>query len=75
MMVVAHCFAVADRLKEYIRDKSIQPDQRVFPICYEAARTMFKKAGEKVRIRLKPHDLRRFAATYVSLIRGNRLAF
>ncbi len=57
---------VADRLKEYIRGKSIQPDQRVFPICYEAARTMVKKAGEKVGIRLRPHDLRRFAATYAS---------
>lgn len=57
---------VADRLKEYIRDKNIQPNQRIFPICYEAARTMVKKAGEKIGIRLRPHDLRRFAATYAS---------
>jgi len=57
---------VADRLKEYIRDKNIQPDQRIFPICYEAARIMVKKAGEKAGIRLRPHDLRRFAATYAS---------
>ena len=57
---------VADRLKEYIRVKDIQPDQRIFPICYEAARTMVKKAGEKAEIRLRPHDLRRFAATYAS---------
>ena len=27
---------------------------------------MVKKAGEKVEIRLRPHYLRRFAATYVS---------
>jgi len=57
---------VADRLKEYIRENNLQPDQRVFPVCYEAARTMVKKAGEKVGIRLRPHDLRRFAATYAS---------
>ena len=57
---------VADRLKEYIRDKNLQPDQKIFPVCYEAARTMVKKAGEKVGIRLRPHDLRRFAATYAS---------
>jgi integrase/recombinase XerD len=38
---------VADRLKEYIRDKNIQPDQRVFPMCYEADRTTVKRAGEK----------------------------
>jgi integrase/recombinase XerD len=57
---------VADRLKEYIRDNGIEPDQRIFPISYEAARTMVKKAGEKVGIRLRPHDLRRHAATYAS---------
>ena len=57
---------VADRLKAYIRDNNIQPDQRIFPICYETARTMVKKAGEKVGIRLRPHDLRRHAATYAS---------
>ena len=57
---------MADRLKAYIRDNNIQPDQRIFPICYEAARTMVKKAGEKVGIRLRPHDLRRHAATYAS---------
>jgi len=27
---------------------------------------MVKKAGEKVGIRIRPHDLRRFEATYVS---------
>jgi len=47
---------VADRLKEYIRDNGIEPDQRIFPISYEAARTMVKKAGERVGIRLRPHD-------------------
>jgi integrase len=57
---------VADRLKEYIRDNGIQPDQRIFPISYEAARTMVKKEGDRVGIRLRPHDLRRHAATYAS---------
>ncbi len=57
---------VADRLKAYIRENNIQPDQRIFPICYESARTMVRKAGEKVGIRLRPHDLRRHAATYAS---------
>ena len=57
---------VADRLKEYIRDNGIEPDHRIFPISYEAARTMVKKAGERVGIRLRPHDLRRHAATYAS---------
>lgn len=57
---------VADRLKDYIRDKGIGPDQRIFPITYPAARAVVKKAGKLVRINLKPHDLRRHAATYAS---------
>jgi integrase len=57
---------LADRLKDYIRQKGIQPSQRIFPICYEAARAMVEKAGSKVGIHLRPHDLRRHAATYAS---------
>ncbi|HUV59849.1 MAG TPA: site-specific integrase [Desulfatiglandales bacterium] len=57
---------VADRLKDYIRNKRIEPDQRIFPITYPAARAVVKKAGRLVRINLKPHDLRRHAATYAS---------
>jgi len=57
---------VADRLNKYIRDKEIEPDQRIFPITYSAARVMVNKAGKMVDIHLKPHDLRRHAATYAS---------
>lgn len=57
---------LADRLKDYIREKGIQPNQRIFPICYEAAREMVAKAGSVVGIHLRPHDLRRHAATYAS---------
>ncbi len=57
---------VADRLKEYIRNKGIGPDQRIFPITYPAARAVVKKAGRLVGINLKSHDLRRHAATYSS---------
>jgi len=57
---------VATRLKEYIQGKSIQSYERVFPISYEAARMIAKKTGNLVNIALKPHDLRRHAATYAS---------
>jgi len=57
---------VADRLKDHIREKGTEPDQGIFPICYEAARAMVRKEGEKIGIRLRPHDLRRHAATYAS---------
>ena len=57
---------VADRLKEYVRVQKIAPKQLIFPICYGAARAMVKKAGHVVGIRLRPHDLRRHAATFAS---------
>ena len=57
---------LADRLKDYIRGNDIQLHQRIFPICYEAAREMVAKAGSLVNIHLRPHDLRRHAATYAS---------
>jgi integrase len=57
---------VADRLREYIREKCIEPEQRIFPITYAAARNVVIKAGKLVGIYVKPHDLRRHAATYAS---------
>jgi len=57
---------VADRLKEYVRVQKIAPNQMIFPICYGAARAMVRKAGQSVGIRLRPHDLRRHAATFAS---------
>ncbi|MGB6010819.1 MAG: site-specific integrase [Desulfobacterales bacterium] len=57
---------IADRLREYINSKNIAFNKRIFPISYEAARFMVKKAGEMVGVRLRPHDLRRHAATYAS---------
>jgi integrase len=57
---------IADRLREYISSNNIESNKRVFPISYEAARSMVKKAGELVGVHLRPHDLRRHAATYAS---------
>ena len=57
---------VADRLKKYISDNEIKPGNRIFSISYAAARIVVKKAGDLVVIHLKPHDLRRHAATYAS---------
>ena len=57
---------VADRLKKYIRENEIKPNARIFPITYAAARLIVIKAGNLVGIHVKPHDLRRHAATYAS---------
>lgn len=54
------------RLNDYIRDNFIKPDERVFPISYSTSWSMVKKAGRIVNINLRPHDLRRHAATYAS---------
>jgi integrase/recombinase XerD len=57
---------VADRLNGYIRGNSIESSQRIFPITYAGARLVVNKAGKVVGIELRPHDLRRHAATYAS---------
>ena len=57
---------VADRLRRYVRDKDIKPDVRIFPLTYAAARLLVKKAGNIGGVHVRPHDLRRHAATYAS---------
>jgi integrase/recombinase XerD len=57
---------LAERLKDYIRARGLEGDQRIFPISYTAARVMVVKAGALVGVHLRPHDLRRHAATYAS---------
>lgn len=57
---------VADRLREYITAGKIQNDERIFPLGYTRAREIVKNAGKKIGINVKPHDLRRHAATYAS---------
>lgn len=57
---------IADHLREYVETQKIGLQERVFPICYEAARSAVAKAGNLVGIHLRPHDLRRHAATFAS---------
>ena len=57
---------LADRLKDYIKGRDLEGDQRIFPISYNADRVMVRKAGTLVGVHLRPHDLRRHAATYAS---------
>ena len=57
---------VAERLREYAKSVCENPDDRIFPISYEAARIMVIKAGQAVGIHLRPHDLRRHSATFAS---------
>jgi integrase len=57
---------VADRLRKYALEVCNSPNDRVFPISYEAARIMVIKSDKLVGVKLRPHDLRRHSATYAS---------
>jgi integrase len=57
---------LSSRLQNYVRDCSIPINQLIFPITYAGARKMVAKVGKMVGIKLRPHDLRRHAATYAS---------
>ena len=54
------------RLTGYVSARGISKNVRIFPISYVAAWSMVSKAGKMVDIELRPHDLRRHAATYAS---------
>jgi len=54
------------RLNDYVKANDIGFNERIFPISYVAAWSMVKKAGRLVDIELRPHDLRRHAATFAS---------
>ncbi len=54
------------RLLDYVRDTSIPLNQLIFPITYAGARKIVLKVGKMVGIKLRPHDLRRHAATFAS---------
>ncbi|WP_297292682.1 site-specific integrase [Oceanicoccus sp.] len=54
------------RLFDYIREEDIQPKEYIFPITYSTAWHIVKNSGKMVGINLRPHDLRRHAATHAS---------
>ncbi|MBU1055063.1 MAG: tyrosine-type recombinase/integrase [Proteobacteria bacterium] len=57
---------VSRKLGEYIKEKALQGEDRVFPICYSTARSLIRGLGAKLNVHVSPHDLRRYSATYAS---------
>ncbi len=57
---------VARRLGEYIKQRHLDPDAHIFPLCYSTVRTFIKNLGMKLNVALSPHDLRRYSATHAS---------
>lgn len=57
---------VAKRLAEYIHREALAPSDRLFSMCYSTARSLVKRYGENLNVKISPHDLRRHSATYAS---------
>lgn len=57
---------VSRKLAEYVKEKDLQGESRVFPICYSTARSLVRRLGERLNLQVSPHDLRRYSATYAS---------
>ena len=57
---------LAERVRAYLDAQNLHGDQRLFPISYSTARSCIKKLGEEMHLKVRPHDLRRHSATYVS---------
>jgi integrase/recombinase XerD len=57
---------IAKRVHDYIQQKPLSPDDRLFPICYSTARAVIKKIGKRLNVVLTPHVLRRYSATHAS---------
>jgi integrase len=55
-----------ERETSYVSGKEFQPEARIFPLSYAAARLIVKKAGNLVGARVRPCDLRRHADTRAS---------
>jgi integrase len=58
--------SVSRKLAEYVKEKALREEDRIFPICYSTARSLVKGLGAKLNVHVSPHDLRRYSATYAS---------
>ena len=56
---------LADRLRQYIMQIDTDTNN-IFPISYVTAWKLVKKAGNRVGVKVSPHDFRRHAATFAS---------
>jgi integrase len=57
---------IAARLAEYVANKRLSPEDRIFPLCYTTVRNLVTGLGKKLNVKISPHDLRRHSATYAS---------
>jgi len=58
--------AIAKQLQDYVKQRNLAPEDRLFPICYSTARGIIRRLGSKLNLAITPHDLRRYSGTYAS---------
>jgi len=58
--------SICVRLNAYTARLGLSGDQRIFSISYSTARIFIKRLGDTMGVKLRPHDLRRYSATYAS---------
>jgi integrase len=57
---------VAQRLTNYIAEKDLEQNDRIFRVCYTTARNLLRSLASNLDVNIAPHDLRRHSATYAS---------
>ena len=57
---------VAERLRGYVTEQNLKAGDRIFSLTYNGARLAVRRAGGRLGIALRPHELRRYAATFAS---------
>ncbi len=57
---------VAERLQRHVAERRLGLGDRMFRLSYSGARALITRAAAQVGIPLRPHDLRRYAATFAS---------
>jgi integrase/recombinase XerD len=57
---------VAERLRGYVTEQNLKAGDRIFSLTYNGARLAVRRAGKSLGIALRPHELRRYAATFAS---------
>lgn len=57
---------IASRLADYIASHNLSSEELIFGVCYTTVRNLLSKLGQKLNVRISPHDLRRHSATYAS---------
>lgn len=54
----------AIRLQKYIQEKNIKDGEKIFPFLPGTVYKTIRRYGKRIGLKLSPHDLRRFIATY-----------